>query len=102
MNYFADRPINSRDEDLLKRAVFSEKLGDAISAYSGEECLVIGLYGSWGTGKTSIINMALKSINQSGANKPIVMRFSPWNYTDQNDLISILFCEFISVFSKTK
>ena len=91
MNYFADRPINSRDEDLLKRAVFSEKLGDAISAYSGEECLVIGLYGSWGTGKTSIINMALKSINQSGANKPIVMRFSPWNYTDQNDLISIFF-----------
>lgn len=91
MNYFADRPINSRDEDLLKRAVFSEKLGDAISAYSGKECLVIGLYGSWGTGKTSIINMALKSINQSGTNKPIVMRFSPWNYTDQNDLISIFF-----------
>lgn len=91
MNYFADRPINSKDEDLLKRAVFSEKLGDAISAYSGEECLVIGLYGSWGTGKTSIINMALKSINQSGTNKPIVMRFSPWNYTDQNDLISIFF-----------
>ena len=54
----------------------------------GVEGLVIGLYGKWGTGKTSVINMAmqeLKEISAKDENPPIVIKFLPWNYSDKND-----------------
>lgn len=94
MNYCTDRPIKFMEEDLLGRVTFSNNFAEAISGYDGKDCLVIGLFGSWGTGKTSVINMALdriNQINQNGIKKLIVMNFSPWNYSDQNNLISLFF-----------
>ena len=94
MNYSADRPINKSEEDLLGRASFSKYLGKAIYEYNGSDGFVIGLFGKWGTGKTSIINMAIEEIEKrpkNNENKPIIMDFSPWNYSDKNDLISLFF-----------
>ena len=79
---------------MLGRAFFSEQLGKAIYDYTANEGLVIGLYGKWGTGKTSVINMALdeiRSLSIASENKPIVMKFSPWNYSDKDNLISLYF-----------
>ena len=92
-NYSTDRPINKVDEDLLGRASFSQRLGKAIVEYKGEESLVIGLYGGWGTGKTSVVNMMIDSIDSVSMddNKPLVVRFSPWNYTDNINLINQFF-----------
>lgn len=94
MNYNTDKPIATVEQDLLGRASFSNQLGKGIYEYEGKESLVIGLFGKWGTGKTSVINMAMNQINilsENDNNKPIIMRFSPWNYSDKNDLISIFF-----------
>ena len=94
MNYNTDRPINRCDQDLLGRSSFAKQLGKAIFEYNGNDGLVIGLYGKWGTGKTSVINMAiseLDSLSSDEENKPITMRFAPWNYSDKDNLISIFF-----------
>ena len=94
MNYSADRPINKSEDDLLGRASFSKYLGKAIYKYKGSDGLVIGLFGKWGTGKTSIINMAIEEmtdLSKNDENKPMIMNFSPWNYSDKNDLISLFF-----------
>lgn len=94
MNYSTDRPIETGDQDLLGRASFSKQLGKAIYEYNGKDGLVIGLFGKWGTGKTSVINMAASEIENLAAddeNKPLVMRFAPWNYSDKNNLISMFF-----------
>lgn len=94
MNYSADRPINKSEDDLLGRESFSKYLGKAIYRYNGSDGLVIGLFGKWGTGKTSIINMAkeeIKKQSENNENKPIIIDFSPWNYSDKNDLISLFF-----------
>lgn len=94
MDYSTDRPINKSEEDLLGRASFSKYLGEAIYKYKGSDGLVIGLFGKWGTGKTSIINMAIEEItdlSKNDENKPIIMDFSPWNYSDKNNLISLFF-----------
>lgn len=96
MNYSADRAINSCSEDLLGRATFSRKLGQAICDYKGTDSLVIGVFGKWGTGKTSVINMALQTveeITQGAEKKPIILRFSPWNYSDKDNLIWLFFNE---------
>ncbi len=96
MNYSTDRAISNCSEDFLGRATFSSKLGQAICEYKGSDSLVLGLFGRWGTGKTSVINMALQTVEEitrDSENKPIILRFSPWNYSDKANLIHLFFIE---------
>ncbi|MDK7189334.1 P-loop NTPase fold protein [Bifidobacterium sp. UMB1230] len=126
MSYVADKPIEKADEDLLGRSDFAKQFGKSICEYDSEDGLVIGLYGKWGSGKTSIINMAISEIpvDENEAQKaekekwysrlykrikkiftsqkteeedqchyPIIIKFSPWNYSDKNNLISLFFHE---------
>lgn len=121
MSYVADKPIEKADEDLLGRSVFAKQFGRSICEYDSKDGLVIGLYGKWGSGKTSIINMAISEIPVDKSEKkkwyskvykrikkiftsqkaeeedqchyPIIIRFSPWNYSDKNNLISLFFHE---------
>lgn len=60
--------------------------------YRDKESLVLGLFGAWGSGKTSILNLALEHIASSAPRRgsegrPIIVRFNPWNYSEQNQLI---------------
>lgn len=94
MKYSTDRPINSGEQDLLGRLSFSNQLGKAIYEFDGNDGLVIGLFGKWGTGKTSVINMAINEINrlaEKDENKPIIMRFIPWSYSENDNLITMFF-----------
>lgn len=94
MDYNSDRPIETVDQDLLGRSIFSKQLAEAIYKYSGKDGLVIGLFGKWGTGKTSILNIVINEINilaKGSGDKPIIVKFSPWNYTDKDNLISLFF-----------
>lgn len=94
MDYNSDRPIETVDQDLLGRSTFSKQLAEAIYKYSGKDGLVIGLFGKWGTGKTSILNIVVNEINilaEDSGDKPIIVKFSPWNYADKDNLISLFF-----------
>jgi len=91
-----DQPIKSHKEDKLGRFSFAQSLGNAILSYKEKDSIVIGLFGAWGSGKTSIINMALEHIglvskNKADDEKPIIVRFNPWNYSDQNQLVNQFF-----------
>lgn len=99
-----DQPIESSKDDILGRASFAQALGEAILSYKEKDSIVIGLFGAWGSGKTSIINMALEHIeliskDKNDDEKPIVVRFNPWNYSDQNQLITQFFRELSTVLS---
>lgn len=102
--FIADQPIKTYKDDLLNRHAFSSSLTKAILSYKESESLVIALYGKWGTGKTSIINMALENINEISEGldlkESIVLRFNPWNYSDQNQLISQFFKQLSNALSK--
>lgn len=92
----SDQPIRSHREDILGRSSFAQSLGAAILSYREKDSIALGLYGAWGSGKTSIINMALEYIdstckNSADEEKPIILIFNPWNYSDQNQLITQFF-----------
>ena len=94
MEYRTDNPIEKQEEDLLGRASFSNQLAKGIYEYNEKSGLVIGLFGEWGTGKTSVVNMTeneIKRLSEKDENRPLIVRFSPWNYTDKNNLISLFF-----------
>jgi len=100
-----DQPITKCSEDKLGRVSFAESLAQAILSYKSEECIVLGLFGSWGSGKTSLINMCLECINKSvdsylKKEKPIVIKFNPWNYSGQQQLIVQFFNHLSSALSK--
>ena len=91
MTYSSDKPISKISQDLLGRAPFSFQLAKAINNYNENSGLVIGIYGGWGTGKTSIINMIENEIINFEDDKTIFIRFSPWNYSDKDNLIRLFF-----------
>jgi len=91
-----DRPIESSEFDHLGRALFACSLGEAIMSYYQTESVVLALYGPWGSGKTSLINIAIEHIldfssKWEKSKQPIVMRFNPWMFSNQNQLITQFF-----------
>lgn len=94
----SDRPIDTAKEDLLDRAPFAVSLANAILAYTNKESIVTALYGDWGSGKSSVINMCIEALadiskTMTKEEQPIVIHFNPWNYSDQNQLLSQFFRE---------
>jgi predicted KAP-like P-loop ATPase len=61
--FSTDRPILSKSEDLLGRSKFAESLADVIVGWTGNDSLVIALYGTWGIGKSSIKNLMLAAFS---------------------------------------
>ncbi len=87
----ADRPIQKSEQDRLGRTGFAKSLARCILDHQNPESLVIGLYGGWGVGKTSLINLTLEELNFAASNmfdheKPIILNFSPWSYSGKNQL----------------
>ncbi|MDP2750924.1 MAG: P-loop NTPase fold protein [Nanoarchaeota archaeon] len=89
-----EKPIYSKSEDFLDRKGFSDNIANAILNYSDDtkSSLTIGLYGKWGSGKTSIVNMIIEKLEND--NDTIVFKFEPWLFSDTQQLISSFFKEF--------
>lgn len=94
-----DRAIKNSSEDKLNRKEFAHFIGKAILENKTKESLVIGILGKWGSGKSSIVNMAIEhmeylSASNKSIKKPIIVHFNPWNFSGQNQLIYQFFNEF--------
>jgi len=92
----ADRPIQRSEQDRLGRTVFAKYLARCILDHTNPESLVIGLYGGWGAGKTSVINLMLEELHYASNNMfedemPIILNFSAWSYSGQNQLVESFF-----------
>ena len=55
--YYSDKPIESRENDLLGRAQFSKHLARSLLKINLSESITVSITGKWGTGKTSVLNM---------------------------------------------
>ncbi|HCC07260.1 MAG TPA: hypothetical protein DEP72_03710 [Clostridiales bacterium] len=92
--FMHEKPIENVEDDILDRKNFSEHLGRSLLEWKENESLVLALYGSWGSGKTSIINMAKEYIgNKKTENKPIIIDFNPWMFSESDKLVNHFFEE---------
>jgi predicted KAP-like P-loop ATPase len=89
---YADKPIEARSEDLLDRRKFSEALGAAIRGWSGRDSLVIALYGTWGSGKSSIKNMVVECLATARPSLGVI-DFNPWQRANRPQLGAAFFDE---------
>lgn len=87
-----DVPIHSMEEDQLKRGPFVAMLQKLIAmAPTAEGAAVIGVYGKWGDGKTSIRNLLGQADGSSKDKKFIYVDFSPWKYSVAGDARRAMF-----------
>ena len=82
----SDKPISKENEDELNRIPFVKRLSKSICNYDSQDCLVIGLMGEWGCGKTSILNLTFSEIKKEKEDW-IFIDFNPWHFSNQDNLI---------------
>lgn len=92
----ADRPIQNSSEDRLGRTEFAKSLARCLLDHHEPQSLAVGLYGDWGAGKTSIINLVVEELKFAASNmledeQPIILNFSPWSYSGQQKMIESFF-----------
>lgn len=85
-----ESPIRGTSEDRLGRSGYVDSLLEIIRQWSGEGSQVIGVYGEWGEGKTSAINLAIEKAVETNAPLRFV-RFNPWHHVDRNNISAELF-----------
>lgn len=90
----SDLPIKNAKDDKLNRSGFSSDLARVIMNRNNPEGFVIGMYGKWGSGKTSVINMVidrLRSLSSNEEKPPVILEFNPWLCADPKQLVSQFF-----------
>lgn len=87
-----EKPIQSKKEDLFSRDVYIESLASLILHVSPHEACYIGVYGKWGDGKTSALNLLKEYVSKTKTvDIEAFIDFSPWKYSEGADLRTILF-----------
>lgn len=100
-NLFSDDPIDGATDrpDLLDRTLFAGHVADVLGRVRDQsESSVVSLVGAWGSGKSSLLNMATDALEADPG--WVVNYFNPWTYSDIESLISAFFTELRSSLPK--
>ena len=103
----ADSPIRAKEGDLLGRDRMAASVAGMINSSLGheaadDESLVVGIEGEWGSGKTSFINLILENLESFKQRDYLIIKFNPWNFSDQNELITDFFESIIDALESEK
>lgn len=82
-----DYPIESCSDDVLGRAAIARRIAGQLMSAPTDHSIVFGLYGPWGSGKTSLLNMVREEL-QEGEGRPVIVSFNPWYYASSDNLVA--------------
>lgn len=82
-----DSPKEKLEEDLFGWAPVVNRIADIIRLKSNVDhaCFTIGVYGKWGEGKSTLMNMVCENL-LSEENIKVIL-FNPWLFKDQESLL---------------
>lgn len=96
-----DHPLSVEEvleKDRLRREPFAMQVTQALKAVSRDAGLVVAVEGSWGCGKTTLLNMVEALLRKDPAElRPVVVRFNPWLIGERDALLG----EFLSSIGKS-
>lgn len=92
---FTDTPVRECTQDKFQRYEFSKRIANTIIENPQKDAIVIGIYGAWGEGKTSVINFIKNELGKQEAIS--IINFNPWHYNDEKTLLSNFFTILASV-----
>ena len=84
-----DNPIENACDDVLSRAEVVESFAQHVLALDASDGAVVGVFGPWGSGKTSFLNLARHRLRESA----YVVDFNPWLFSGTEQLVDRFFVE---------
>src|SRR5579863_7044008 len=87
--YMSDAALDNPDDDKFDRKVFAKRIAETVGSKSDPSSIVIGIYGPWGDGKTTVLNFVEKSLGEFET--VICFRFNPWRFEDETVLLRTFF-----------
>lgn len=102
VNYIsADSSLVDPEKDLLGHASFAKYLADSIYKMTFPEGFVIAVYGSWNSGKSTLLNFVAHYLQEKPAEeRPIIVPFNPWLFSAHQDITRRFFEQLQNVLSK--
>lgn len=82
MIFIEDKEINLHDEDILQTKPYAESLKNTI--LNAPTPFNIGLYGEWGSGKSSIISTVQKELESDPTQKIKFVVYDAWKYANDS------------------
>lgn len=83
--FVSDEPITGASQDRFNRAPFATRIADTIARRPESSSLVVGIFGPWGDGKTSVLKMMEEELERHA--NVVVIRFNPWHFQNEEQLL---------------
>ncbi|MBF7092343.1 hypothetical protein IUY40_12425 [Flavobacterium sp. ALJ2] len=92
IHFLSDSAINNSEEDLFNFKHYADKVKKLIQLNSSNsEAITIGIYGKWGEGKTSFLNLIDNKIEhfdkKDGDKEYLKWHFNPWRYSNEEEMM---------------
>ncbi len=82
--FIIDKEINLNESDFLQTKHYADNLTRVIKNTEADKVFTIGLFGSWGTGKSSIIKTSKKEIEALNDVKVKFITYDAWQYANDS------------------
>ena len=82
--YVTDAPITRPPDDKFSRAPFAQRIAQTILAQRDPASIEVGVYGPWGDGKTSVLNLIEHALAEDSRTVPV--RFNPWRLGGETEM----------------
>jgi hypothetical protein len=87
-----DNPAELPEHDEFNRWPFSQRLASTIAGFDASQgSPVLGLFGKWGQGKSTVLNFVRKALNDQFDKSVTVFAFNPWMFSNQEALLQEFF-----------
>ena len=85
-----DNPIGNHEDDVLERAGVANDFARQVLELDAGHGTTVGVFGPWGSGKTSFVNLARKTFERESVP---VLDFNPWLFSGAEQLVERFFAE---------
>ncbi len=89
LQYLSDAPIQTAEQDRFNRSGFAHRIAETIRNRTDSSSLVIGVYGAWGDGKTSVLNLIKTTLDHES--DVVCVKFNPWRVDGEPALLRNFF-----------
>ena len=90
-SYIIDEPVKTKDDDHLDRYPIAQRIVKTIATRNYSSSLVIGLYGEWGEGKSTVLNFVDSIFSSEYKDSVCCIRFNPWYFKNEDQLLTNFF-----------
>lgn len=87
--FISDSAKTDPASDIFKRYPFAQRIAQALTSRIDSDSIVIGIYGAWGEGKTTVLHFIESELKKH--NNVIPIWFNPWRFEDEVQLLRNFF-----------